>query len=151
MIVVELAAAQPKPPARFSFARQAFHCYASRPLMSADKKHSPTNEALHAAIALLEKAASNRALLAHLSDADHTRLMKIAGDLYCPDVDQRRRLVKAKVKQRKADVRTIFSGIGRAAHRRAARAFSTAEAGANSYPRVSTSRAQRPTCSMVTG
>ena len=28
--------------------------------------------------------------------------MRAAGDLYCPDVDQRRRLVKAKVKQRKA-------------------------------------------------
>ena len=28
--------------------------------------------------------------------------MQAAGDLYCPDVDQRRRLVKARVKQRKA-------------------------------------------------
>lgn len=71
--------------------------------MSADKKHSATNEELHAAIALLEKAAHDRALLASLSDADHTRLMKIAGDLYCPDLTQRRKLVKAKVKQRKAD------------------------------------------------
>ena len=74
--------------------------------MSADKKHSPTPEQLHAAIALIEKAAANRALLASLSDADHTRLMKAAGDLYCPDVDQRRRLVKAKVKQRKAAKKT---------------------------------------------
>jgi len=57
---------------------------------------------LQAAIELLEKAAHNRALLAGLSEAEHTRLMKVAGDLYCPDVDQRRRLVKAKVKQRKA-------------------------------------------------
>src|SRR5215471_14604792 len=75
-------------------------------MMSAEKNHSPTNEQLHAAIALLEKASANRALLAGLSDADHTRLMKAAGDLYCPDVDQRRRLVKAKVKQRKADKKT---------------------------------------------
>jgi NAD(P)-dependent dehydrogenase (short-subunit alcohol dehydrogenase family) len=75
-------------------------------MMSAEKKHSPTNQELHAAIALLEKASHNRALLAGLSDPDHTRLMKIAGDLYCPDVDQRRRLVKAKVKQRKAEKKT---------------------------------------------
>jgi len=73
--------------------------------MSAPSHHDPhpaTPEPLRAAIDLLEKAASDRALLASLSEADHTRLMKVAGDLYCPDVDQRRRLVKAKVKQRKA-------------------------------------------------
>src|SRR5690242_9622532 len=71
--------------------------------MSAEANHSPTAEQLKAAIELLEKAGANRALLAGLSDAEHTRLMKAAGDLYCPDVDQRRRLVKAKVKQRKAE------------------------------------------------
>jgi NAD(P)-dependent dehydrogenase (short-subunit alcohol dehydrogenase family) len=70
--------------------------------MSADNNHSPAAEQLKAAIEVLEKATANRALLAGLSDAEHTRLMKAAGDLYCPDVDQRRRLVKAKVKQRKA-------------------------------------------------
>ena len=74
--------------------------------MSAQSNHHPTPAQLHAAIELLEKAVSNRALLATLSDADHTRLMKAAGDLYCPDVDQRRRLVKAKVKQRKAAKKT---------------------------------------------
>jgi len=74
--------------------------------MSADKKHPPTTEQLHAAIALIEKAAADRALLAGLSDADHTRLMKAAGDLYCPDLSQRRKLVKAKVKQRKAEKKT---------------------------------------------
>ena len=70
--------------------------------MSAPNHHSPTPAQLQAAIELLEQTVQNRALLASLSDADHTRLMKAAGDLYCPDVDQRRRLVKAKVKQRKA-------------------------------------------------
>jgi NAD(P)-dependent dehydrogenase (short-subunit alcohol dehydrogenase family) len=64
--------------------------------------HPATPDQLKAAIELLEQAVANRALLAGLTDADHTRLMKAAGDLYCPDVDQRRRLVKAKVKQRKA-------------------------------------------------
>ncbi len=74
--------------------------------MSAHSNHQPTPEQLKAAIELLEKAGANRALLAGLSDAEHTRLMKAAGDLYCPDVDQRRRLVKAKVKQRKAAKKT---------------------------------------------
>ncbi len=49
--------------------------------------HAPNAEQIKAAIELLEKASANRALLAGLSDAEHTRLMKAAGDLYCPDVD----------------------------------------------------------------
>jgi NAD(P)-dependent dehydrogenase (short-subunit alcohol dehydrogenase family) len=58
---------------------------------------------LQAAMEILEAAAANRALLAGLTEAEHTRLMKVAGDLYCPDLGQRRRLVKAKVKHRKAE------------------------------------------------
>jgi NAD(P)-dependent dehydrogenase (short-subunit alcohol dehydrogenase family) len=58
---------------------------------------------LQAAAEILEKAAANRALLAELSVEDRTRLLKAAGDIYCPDVTQRRRLVKASVKQRKAE------------------------------------------------
>ena len=71
-------------------------------MSASSHNHHPTPAQLHAAIELIEKAVKDRSLLAALSDADHTRLMKAAGDLYCPDVDQRRRLVKAKVKQRKA-------------------------------------------------
>jgi NAD(P)-dependent dehydrogenase (short-subunit alcohol dehydrogenase family) len=66
-------------------------------------QHPPSPAQLKAATELLEQAAANRALLAGLSDAEHTRLMKAAGDLYCPDVSRRRQLVKAKVKQRKAE------------------------------------------------
>ena len=55
--------------------------------MSASSNHHPTPAQFEAAIELLEKAARNRALLAGLSEAEHTRLMKAAGDLYCPDVD----------------------------------------------------------------
>jgi NAD(P)-dependent dehydrogenase (short-subunit alcohol dehydrogenase family) len=71
--------------------------------MSAHPNKPPSVEQLKAATEMLEKAAANRALLAGLSDAEHTRLMKAAGDLYCPDVSRRRQLVKAKVKQRKAE------------------------------------------------
>jgi NAD(P)-dependent dehydrogenase (short-subunit alcohol dehydrogenase family) len=66
--------------------------------------HQPDLTAqLQAATALLEQAAANRALLAGLSLEERTRLLTAAGELYCPDVSQRRRLVKARVKQRKAD------------------------------------------------
>jgi NAD(P)-dependent dehydrogenase (short-subunit alcohol dehydrogenase family) len=58
---------------------------------------------LKAAAEILEKAAANRALLGQLPEAERTRLLKAAGDIYCPDVSERRRLVKARVKQRKAE------------------------------------------------
>ena len=58
---------------------------------------------LTAAAALLEQAAANRALLAGLTEEERTRLIKAAGDIYCPDVNARRRLVKARVRQRKAE------------------------------------------------
>jgi len=60
-------------------------------------------EQLKAAADLLEKAAANRALLAELSVEERTRLLQAAGNIYCPDLDQRRLLVRAKVRQRKAD------------------------------------------------
>ena len=69
--------------------------------MSADKKNLSAQ--LKAAAEILEKAASNRALLAELSVEDRTRLLTAAGNIYCPDVAQRRRLVKASSKQRKAE------------------------------------------------
>ena len=62
-------------------------------------------EALRAATALLEKAAGNRALLAGLTVDERTRLMTAAGEIYCPDVHERRRLVKARIRQRKAEKR----------------------------------------------
>ena len=56
-----------------------------------------------AVAALLETVAANRALLAELSVEDRTRLLTVAGEIYCPDVNARRRLVKAKARQRKSD------------------------------------------------
>ena len=58
---------------------------------------------LKSATDLLQKVAGNRALLAQLSIEDRTRLLTVAGEIYCPDLKERRRLVKARVKQRKAD------------------------------------------------
>jgi NAD(P)-dependent dehydrogenase (short-subunit alcohol dehydrogenase family) len=58
---------------------------------------------LKAAAEVLETASANRALLGALTEEERTRLLKAAGDIYCPNVAERRRLVKAKVKQRKAE------------------------------------------------
>ena len=58
---------------------------------------------LKAAAEILEKAVGNRALLAELSETERTRLLTAAGAIYCPDVNERRRLVKAKVRRRKAE------------------------------------------------
>ena len=69
--------------------------------MSADP--TKLSAQLKAAAEILEQAAANRALLAKLTVEERTRLLKAAGDIYCPDVAQRRRLVKASVKQRKVE------------------------------------------------
>ena len=58
-------------------------------------------EQLRAAAELLEKVAGNRAVLAELSVEERTRLLMAAGEIYCPDVRERRRLVKARSRQRK--------------------------------------------------
>ena len=58
---------------------------------------------LRAATELLEKVAGDRALLAQLSLEERTRLLTAVGEIYCPDLKERRRLVKARVKQRKAE------------------------------------------------
>ncbi|SDT90061.1 short chain dehydrogenase [Verrucomicrobium sp. GAS474] len=64
---------------------------------------SPTLEELKAAAAVLEKAAANRAVLSQLSDEERNRFLQAAGDVFCPDVGERRQLVRAKARQRKAE------------------------------------------------
>jgi NAD(P)-dependent dehydrogenase (short-subunit alcohol dehydrogenase family) len=75
--------------------------------MSAHKNNngdaSKAGAQLKAAAEILEKAVGNRALLAELSEAERTRLLTAAGAIYCPDVNERRRLVKATVRRRKAE------------------------------------------------
>jgi NAD(P)-dependent dehydrogenase (short-subunit alcohol dehydrogenase family) len=71
--------------------------------MSAEANQNPSAEQILAAIKLLEKAGANRALLSGLSEEEQMRLTRAAGELYCPDLKQRRKLVKARVKQRKAE------------------------------------------------
>ena len=62
-----------------------------------------STEQLQAAAELLEKIAANRAVLDELSESDRTRLLTAAGDLFCPDVAVRRRVVKERVRRHKAE------------------------------------------------
>jgi NAD(P)-dependent dehydrogenase (short-subunit alcohol dehydrogenase family) len=59
-------------------------------------------ERLRAATELLEAVVADRSLLATLPLADRTRLLTAAGDVYSPDVEQRRRQIKAERRQQKA-------------------------------------------------
>jgi NAD(P)-dependent dehydrogenase (short-subunit alcohol dehydrogenase family) len=71
--------------------------------MKKESTETALAEQLKAATEILEKAVGNRALLAELSETERTRLLTAAGAIYCPDVNERRRLVKAKVRRRKAE------------------------------------------------
>lgn len=57
--------------------------------------------ALRSATDLLERVAADRSLLSGLSVEERTRLMTAAGEIYCPDLRVRRRLVKERARQRK--------------------------------------------------
>ena len=89
--------------------RQSVAARNTKPMSSsshASKKkaeHGELAAQLRAAAELLEKAAANREVLGQLSQEERTRLLKAAGDIYCPDVRERRRLVKATSRQRKSD------------------------------------------------
>ena len=60
-------------------------------------------ERLRQASELLEAIGSNRGLLAAVSEQDRTRLLQAAGRVSRPDAVDRRRLVKARQRQRKTD------------------------------------------------
>ena len=60
-------------------------------------------EQLRAAIQILEKAAANRALLAELSPEEYSRLLKAAGEVILPNPKEKRRFIKARIRQRKAE------------------------------------------------
>src|ERR1700710_561764 len=68
---------------------------------------SDPNEALalqlKAATELFEKVAIDRVALERLSEEDRARLFSAARLVFFPDIRERRRLVKAKARARKAD------------------------------------------------
>ena len=58
---------------------------------------------LREALKVMESVVEDRALLNDLSPEERQRFLGAAGNVFCPDVKQRRRQVKERVKQRKAD------------------------------------------------
>ena len=66
-------------------------------------KDTALSERLRVAIEVLEQVVGDRALLAELSDEERTRLFQAAGKIHTPDLNARRQLVKAKVRQRKEE------------------------------------------------
>jgi NAD(P)-dependent dehydrogenase (short-subunit alcohol dehydrogenase family) len=60
------------------------------------------SQRFRAAIELLEAVAHNRVLLAELSAEDRARLLQAAGQVYCPEPAERRRLLKAAQHRQKA-------------------------------------------------
>ena len=75
------------------------------PAMSAKpiKTSAPSAEEWKTAVALLERIVGDRALLAALPEEERTRLVQAAGEIFCPDLRERRRLVKEKTRQRKTE------------------------------------------------
>src|SRR5215213_7410007 len=63
----------------------------------------PNAEQLRHAIETLEAVVADRTIISSLTIEERTRLMQAAGHVYAPDVSERRRLVKAKVRRRKAE------------------------------------------------
>ena len=53
--------------------------------------------------ALLEAIVADRSLLDHLSEDERTSFLTAAGDVYCPDVTERRLRTKARNRQRRAE------------------------------------------------
>jgi len=63
---------------------------------------SSLGERVHSAVEVLEQIVANRALLVDISEEDRNRLLQAAGHVSRPDVIDRRRLLKASKRKRKA-------------------------------------------------
>jgi NAD(P)-dependent dehydrogenase (short-subunit alcohol dehydrogenase family) len=63
---------------------------------------APAADRLRAAITIMESIAEDRALLNALSTEEQQRLITAAGEVFCPDVNQRRRQTKQRDRARKA-------------------------------------------------
>lgn len=60
-------------------------------------------EAIRAATEILEGVVDDRSVLAQLSEAERVRFINAAGDVFCPDIDERRRRLKARRRQERDD------------------------------------------------
>jgi NAD(P)-dependent dehydrogenase (short-subunit alcohol dehydrogenase family) len=71
-------------------------------LAPSETKDGGLSQRFRIAIELLEAVARNRVLLAELSAEDRARLLQAAGEVYCPEPAERRRLLKAAQHRQKA-------------------------------------------------
>ena len=89
---------------------------AAPPEIGDENKQRSLAERVAAAAELLENLANDRALLASVSVRERTRLLQAAGQVYCPDPTQRRRLLKDRKreeKQRRArNAETVLKDTG---------------------------------------
>ncbi len=74
----------------------------AEPATDPETSLAATEARIQSAIEALESVIVDRAILALIPGELRTRLVKAAGEIYCPDVVQRRRLVKAKLKHQRA-------------------------------------------------
>lgn len=74
------------------------------------------SERLRSTTELLELVAGDRRLLGRLSVDDRTRLLNAAGDVFSPDIDQRRRQAKLRSRQRRSEdvggAEQVLAGTG---------------------------------------
>jgi NAD(P)-dependent dehydrogenase (short-subunit alcohol dehydrogenase family) len=63
----------------------------------------PDSFSARALLQEMERVAKNRALLAELTAEERSRIIQAAGDIFSPDIAERRRLVKAKQRRHKAE------------------------------------------------
>src|SRR5690349_7578030 len=88
----------------------SFHHDSERINPASDQVRTNAESRILAAVQVLESVIGDRAVLALIPEELRKRLVKAAGEIYCPDVVQRRRLVKAKQKeQRAARIRKVES------------------------------------------
>jgi hypothetical protein len=58
---------------------------------------------LRAATELLESVAQDRSVLANLNTDERSRLLNAAGDVFCPDVEERRQQIRARRRRQRSE------------------------------------------------
>ena len=79
--------------------------------MSSDEQRTADAERLRAATEILEAIVRDRGLLGALTVEERTRLIAAAGDLYNPDLEERRRWMKASRRAEKAAARENVEAV----------------------------------------
>jgi len=79
--------------------------------VSSDEQRAADAERLRAATEILEAIVRDRGLLGALTVEERTRLIAAAGDLYNPDLEQRRRWMKASRRAEKAAARENVEAV----------------------------------------